>query len=390
MGGVDPWLDEEKLLPGDDWDARIREAVRASDVVLVALSRASISREGYIQKELRQALDVADEKPEGTIFLIPIRLEECAVPDRLRRWQWLDFLQEGAIGTLLRALQLRALTLGIDLPPTNPFADAVDVRADSRSPEPSVGAAKSNPRAGMEYVWVPPGEFLMGAVPGDRFARTSEGPQHRVRLSVGFWVGRTPVTVRAYARFGKETRTAMPEPVYEDSYWLRENHPIINVTWENARAYCIWAGGQLPTEAQWEYAARGRQENLPYATGQDISRQKARYARDERSPGMPIVFTYGTSRVAEFEPNGYGLYDVSGNVSEWVADWFHERYYASTPADTTVVDPQGPEAPTGKRVIRGGSWADEPESLRLSSRAYKDPVLFSDRIGFRCILRSLP
>src|SRR5205823_4799409 len=101
--GVDPWLDEKKLLPGQEWESEIAKAVRSSDVVLVCLSRSSITKSGFVQKEIRFALDAADEKPEGTIFIIPTRFETCDVPNRLQRWQWLDLFEPGGYGHLLRA-----------------------------------------------------------------------------------------------------------------------------------------------------------------------------------------------------------------------------------------------------------------------------------------------
>jgi hypothetical protein len=101
---IQPWFDEEDILPGQDWDLAIRKAIRASDVVLVCLSRASVSKIGYLQKEIKHVLDVADEQPEGAIFLIPVRLEPCEVPERLRRWQWVDLFEEGGYPRLLRAL----------------------------------------------------------------------------------------------------------------------------------------------------------------------------------------------------------------------------------------------------------------------------------------------
>lgn len=109
--GIDPWLDVDKLLPGVDWDFEIRSAVKASHVVLVCLSKNSVNKEGYIQKEIRQALDVADEKPDGTIFIIPLRLEDCKVPERLKRWQWLDLFEKDAYNSLLSSLRRRAIDL---------------------------------------------------------------------------------------------------------------------------------------------------------------------------------------------------------------------------------------------------------------------------------------
>lgn len=109
--GVDPWLDEKNILPGQDWDTEIRRAVRKSDAILVCLSSKSVNKEGYVQKEIRFALDVADEKPEGTIFVIPVKLEECDVPGRLRRSQWVNYFEEDGYERVLRALRARADSL---------------------------------------------------------------------------------------------------------------------------------------------------------------------------------------------------------------------------------------------------------------------------------------
>ena len=113
--GVAPWLDEEDLLPGQEWEREIPIAVRNSDIVVVCLSQAAITKSGYVQKEIKHALDVADEQPEGTIFLIPLKLEECDTPDRLRRWHWVNLFDEGGYEKLMRALQARANQLGITI-----------------------------------------------------------------------------------------------------------------------------------------------------------------------------------------------------------------------------------------------------------------------------------
>jgi hypothetical protein len=111
--GFDAWLDEEKLLPGQDWDFEIQKAVRQSDVVIVCLSKGSVTKAGYVQKEIRLALDVADEQPEGTIFIIPLKLEECQIPDRLSRWQWVKLFEERGYERLINALRVRANALGL-------------------------------------------------------------------------------------------------------------------------------------------------------------------------------------------------------------------------------------------------------------------------------------
>jgi hypothetical protein len=109
--GMDPWLDEEKLLAGQEWELEIRRAVRAADVVIVCLSRSSVDKRGFVQREIRIALDIADEQPEGAIFAIPLKLEECEVPERVRRWQWVDYFAENGYERLMAALRRRAQDL---------------------------------------------------------------------------------------------------------------------------------------------------------------------------------------------------------------------------------------------------------------------------------------
>lgn len=106
--GANPWLDEEKLLPGQNWHREITKAVREADIVVICLSKRSVNKSGYVQREIKFALDVADEKPEGTIFLIPVKLEECHIPDRLRNIQWVNLLEKEGYQKLVQSLQLRA------------------------------------------------------------------------------------------------------------------------------------------------------------------------------------------------------------------------------------------------------------------------------------------
>jgi CheY-like chemotaxis protein len=114
--GVTAWLDVEDLIPGQEWETEIRRALRDSHLVLVCLSNRSITKRGYVQKEIRLALDLADEEPHGSIFVVPLKIEECAVPGPLRKWQWLDFFKSGSRTRLLNTLKIRAETLGV-LPP---------------------------------------------------------------------------------------------------------------------------------------------------------------------------------------------------------------------------------------------------------------------------------
>ena len=113
---VDPWLDEKDLLPGQDWKLEIREAVENADIILVFLSDTSVNKIGYVQKEIRYAIDAAYEQPEGSIFLIPVRLEECSLPSRLSDWQWVDLFEEHGTELLLASLEERASNLGLSHP----------------------------------------------------------------------------------------------------------------------------------------------------------------------------------------------------------------------------------------------------------------------------------
>jgi len=115
-GDIDPWLDEGKLLPGQDWEYEIRRAIRASDAVVVCLSPRSVNKKGYVQKEIALALDEADKQPEGTIYIIPAKLELCDVPDRLTRLHWVNLYDDGGYDRLLRALRFRATSLSLTTP----------------------------------------------------------------------------------------------------------------------------------------------------------------------------------------------------------------------------------------------------------------------------------
>jgi TIR domain len=118
--GFQLWLDEQDLLPGQEWEPEIRKAMRGSDVVLICLTQTAIKKKGFVQKEINFALDAAKEQPEGAIYIIPLKLEECSVPERLSRWHWDDFFLPEGYERLLRSLRVQAQSLGLDTPPDTP------------------------------------------------------------------------------------------------------------------------------------------------------------------------------------------------------------------------------------------------------------------------------
>jgi formylglycine-generating enzyme required for sulfatase activity len=223
-----------------------------------------------------------------------------------------------------------------------------------------------NPQDGLPYVWIPPGSFQMGCSPGDTDYRPDEKPTHPVNITKGFWMGQTSVTVGAYQRFAAATGKAMPPAPDFNSGWSQDQMPMVNVSWNEAQAYCAWEGGRLPTEAEWEYAARGGSTEARYGPIDEIAWYNQNSGRR-------------TNPVGGKRPNRFGLYDMLGNVWEWVMDWYDEEYFQSNPSQ----DPAGP--PRGDcRVLRGGSWDGEPRFVRASSRY---GVLPGDRgfgVGFRC------
>jgi formylglycine-generating enzyme required for sulfatase activity/serine/threonine protein kinase len=254
--------------------------------------------------------------------------------------------------------------------------------ASTRLPAPAVAPAPSlrtNALDGLDYVRIPPGTFQMGCVPGDS-CDLDEQPRHPVTLGRELWMGRTEVTVGAYTRFTSGTRRSMPLAPAWNADWRDESHPMVNVTWEDARAFCEWSGGRLPTEAEWEYAARGGREGAIYPWGNTISHEQANFEGVQGSDQWA-----NTSPVGSFAANGFGLHDMAGNVWEWMADWYGETYYSGAPS----TDPKGP--PSGKsRVVRGGSWLTNARTLRASARPWLGPSDRYGALGFRCVRDAAP
>jgi formylglycine-generating enzyme required for sulfatase activity len=208
----------------------------------------------------------------------------------------------------------------------------------------------------------------MGCSPGDSDCADPEKPAHQVTLGKAYWLGQTDVTVGAYKRFVEATKTKLPPVAPKlDRGWKKDGFPIVDVIWDEANQYCAWAGGRLPTEAEWEYAARGGSPQARYGDLTAIA-----WSKDNAENR--------THEVAAKLANGYGLYDMLGNVWEWVNDWYDPNYYQTG----ATQDPSGP--PTGQeRVLRGGSWIVDPKLLRVSDRYSYKPDARSDYFGFRCV-----
>jgi len=231
---------------------------------------------------------------------------------------------------------------------------------------PAAGSVRENPRDGLKYVWIPSGTFMMGCSPGDNDCEKDEKPSHQVTISKGFWIGQTEVTVGAFKRFAAATERPMPDAPNFNKGWANDRMPIVNVTWNDAHDFCAWAGARLPTEAEWEYAARGESTEARYGSIDEV----AWYSVNSGGQTHPV---------GEKRANGFGLHDVLGNVWEWVNDWYDQNYYQNSPS-------QDPSGPTGgqQRVLRGGAWVSVPWVVRVSFRSSYNPANRNYINGVRC------
>jgi serine/threonine-protein kinase len=226
----------------------------------------------------------------------------------------------------------------------------------------------------MTMVYVPAGQFMMGSAVGD----PDEKPVHTVQLD-GFWLDRTEVTQAQYAACIADGGCATIAELAADSQL-----PVVNITWQHANAYCTWAGGHLPTEAEWEYAYRGPEAHR-YPWGNTFTATSLNFcdgtctedwATADTDDGYAQLASVGTY------PDGASwcnALDLAGNVWEWINDWYSDAYYR----DAAPLNPEGPSE-GNERVLRGGSWRSDPYNARGSYRFSAAPDQTDSTWGFRC------
>ncbi len=395
---IQPWLDEEELYPGQDWNMEIEKAVEAADAIIVCLTKGSITKEGYVQRELRIVLDFADYKPEGTLYIIPVRLEECEPPRRLRPWQYADYFEgnrERALQRLLVSLKRRADSLDLKL--EQPITKEMKLIAQEGKEVPDwfidvanealrVGVPASNKITlsnGMEFMRVPAGKFIMGSDDNDDNGDIDENPQHIVDIDYDYWIARYPVTNEAYDNYVKGKK--IEHPVLN---WKKlKDHPVVNVNWHNAVDYCIWLNNlhqnelpsnllfRLPTEAEWEKAARGT-DGRKYPWGNIFDSNKC----NTKEGGIGK-----TSSVNLFSPHGnspYDCADMAGNVFEWTHSVAMDYPYQISPD-------REDEKSKYVRITRGGQFDEENWVARCACRSLGNLDDKWSGLGFR-IVASLP
>lgn len=222
-------------------------------------------------------------------------------------------------------------------------------------PSHKVGESKVNPMDGLRYKWIPPGSFVSGCSAGDEDCYEDEFPNRKIILTRGFWLGETEVTQAAYQKITGDN----------PSVFQGDNLPVEMVTWDDADYYCRTIGGRLPTEAEWEYAARAGTTGPRYGKLDDI----AWYWKNS---------DFSTHPVGQKKPNAFGLYDMLGNVVEWTHTWYTIQISQEN------INPTGPSEAEFKS-LKGGGWWDNPDLVRASYRARIEPGDTDFNIGFRCV-----
>jgi eukaryotic-like serine/threonine-protein kinase len=298
-------------------------------------------------------------------------------------WGWVTGVV-ALVVLVLVAFSLRGPAAGLPtLTPTSTFTP-VDTATPASTPTSTlgIGSTWTRPADGMVMMYVPAGDFLMGSP--DDTGGDNEHPEHTVYLDA-FWIDQTEVTNVMYAQCVEKGACQPPQDkssYTRSSYYggpEYDEYPVIYVDWNHASAYCQWAGSGLPSEAQWEKAARGP-DGSAYPWGNDTpSCSLANFGGTSGCVG-------DTSKAGSY-PSGasiYGALDMAGNVEEWVNDWYGETYYSQLPQS----NPQGPTSGT-IRVLRGGSYLYDESRMRAAYRGALDPAYPYFDFGFRCA-RSLP
>ncbi len=272
-----------------------------------------------------------------------------------------------------RPTETHTPTVVIDTPtpvPTSTIAPTSTL-APTSTPGLEPGATQVSPVDGMLQIYVPAGKFYMGTSggPNDRVNQ----PMHRVSLDA-YWIGQTPVTNGMYSRCveagvcGKPIRKELNPHYYDPAY---ANHPVVYISWSLADQYCQWSGGRLPTEAEWEKAARGTDKRMYPWGNTEPNANRVNAANYHQT----------TVKVGRY-PNAaspYGVLDMGSNVREWIADWYREDYPSGD-----VENPTGPSKGRDK-VLRGASWFDPLDYVQVTTRLFHPPNSAGWNRGFRCV-----
>jgi formylglycine-generating enzyme required for sulfatase activity len=364
------FFDRGDLPPGEEYDVRIRRAIEKSHLFIFMLSPTSLDAGSYTLTELAIAQKNWDH-PSGRLLpvvLRPIHLDQA--PAYLKA---ITLLQpEGnvtasvadavhRIALARRRARLKKMALGVAAAAIA-LAGVYVYRMQQPAHPETAG------KDGAPAVVIPAGSFTMGD--------DEDSPQREVYLDA-FLLDKYEMTVARYAKFLESTGGVKPPEHWQEARLDSGGElPVIGVDWHDADAYCRWAGKRLPTDAEWEKAARGA-DGRRYPWGNDApTPARANFGKSSSASAYHKGLVRVGGREAGQSP--YGVQDLAGNASEWVADWFAEGFRRRD-----VRNPKGPESGTGK-VIRGGGWYDPADRLSSSRRMYASPINRANDVGFRC------
>ena len=417
QAGYKPWLDKKDLIGGQIWRDEIPKAIKASQIFLACLSAKSANKQGYIQRELRIALDTLGEMPSGTIFFIPMRLEECEIPDlrlaevslNLRDIHRLDYWEEDGFEQLERAIgyqfklepeEPKQLLSVFNFEVVGVNAKGEQIRKESKQSQyfrEDLGKGIT-----LEMVAIPGGTFLMGTEDEEieRLVKKfnwegfrRERSQHKVTIQP-FFMGKYPITQAQWQAIASRTDLKVKQDLdFKPAYFKyrpdSDRRPVEQVNWYDAIEFCARLSKltvreyRLPSEAEWEYACRAG-TTTPFYFGETITGELANYNASNTYADEPNgEYRNETTRVGQFPPNAFGLYDMHGNVREWCADTWHDNYDGA-PTDGSVWIENGND---NRSPLRGGSWGYNPTYCRSAIRYdyYFRRVNRINNYGFRVV-----
>ncbi len=370
VDGHDVFFDREDLPPGEEFHSRIRRGIETSDFVIFLITPKTLDRGSYTLNEIAIA-EKTWKAPAGRV--LPVILERVDLDQISAFLRAVTFLETpgnvtasvaDAVARVARERRRKKLT---KLVPVAAIGVAVAVAAfwylaNREAPPVREG------RDGAPAAIVSAGSFVMG---DDELS-----PRREVYVDT-FYMDRFETTTARYAAFLASTGTERTPDYWENVIDQQQDDlPVIGVSWHDANAYCRWAGKRLPTESEWEKAARGTDQRI-YPWGDDWpTLDHANYGN-----ASPLGTYEGALTPVGAHRRGqspYGIEDLAGNASEWVADWYAEGF-----ASGDVYNPRGPDEGTG-RVVRGGGRYDPVNRLASAARYYAEPETRADDIGFRC------
>ena len=359
------FYDRADLPAGDEFHNRIRAAIEGSSLFIFLISADAVDAGSYTLTEL----DIAEK---ANVKLLPVALGKLAVGQLPAALKAVTFLETD--GNLPAAVALAVHRIATDWRRRRlkriaaTVAGVIAVCAvfyyamNGQAKNQLVG------KDGAPAVLIPAGTFIWGD--------NEESPRRELFVD-SFYLDKHEVTVARYADFLKATGNVSPPEEWQTvNLKTQAALPVVGVDWQDASGYCRWAGRRLPTDAEWERAARGLDERKYPWGNEPPSAEHARFAKNYQNS----VYQDGVAAVGT-HPKGaspFGIDDLSGNVWEWVADWFTESF---SPTDRR--NPKGPASGTDK-VLRGGGWYDAPERLTVTKRMHAPPGHRDDSVGFRC------